>query len=407
MEQIFDQYFNQILKDNLRYPETFRFQFDTGRITLIPDVSSGLLNLIKSNKDLKYKLLQQIAKVLSDIYPTGTVDFFTDGNNIIIKYEVTFGDIPGKEIGVLANIASNLSLEELDNLCRTNPGFIKSCRQPSFWITLLKERYPQYYREDVKNWEEAYKGLVWYFENSDKRDKYYFSQRAHLNVGFWKLMIYDYYEALKLLIYGDTNKDLQNEILHILKKLTYGRDLVIVEYILKNYIISIKDIKILLLYSRNISPSIIKLYLDYGGVDNQGNQVKLSKEDVKRIYIRYKDYYTMNIETFKLLYEYFDGSYEPQHLLNQLVNMNIRTPELINYIVDRLPEDPEYLDLINWFHSAINNYDWNQMKAVWKKYGKYMRNEVNNLINYAHLEGYTSENLDKLINILIPSKENE
>src|SRR5579863_10580465 len=113
MEEEFARYFNSTLRSALRYPETFTFEFYQGKFILHPSQKSGLISLIKSNPELKLKLLKTVGNSLRKYIPSASnLVFTTDGTNLNIKFtlEELTTRIPPKEgqLQVYANIASNL-----------------------------------------------------------------------------------------------------------------------------------------------------------------------------------------------------------------------------------------------------------------------------------------------------------
>jgi len=122
-----NDYFNLILRDALRYPEKFQIEIHKDRIILYPNQPSSLLGLLIRDKPLKNNLLKIVGnfieKNVSDAYD---VSLNTDGTNIIIKWlteEVLRPKLdPRVEIGSYANIASNLDIESLNKMCRSNPN---------------------------------------------------------------------------------------------------------------------------------------------------------------------------------------------------------------------------------------------------------------------------------------------
>ena len=387
MEAKFDRYFNQVLKTHLKYPETFKIYLDTGRITLIPNQKSRLLELIKSDRQLKYQLLDQIAKVLSDVYPIGTVDFLSHGDDIIIDYSVSLTDIPIKEIGVYANIAKNLSIIEIDKMCRTNRDFNKACRNPSFWKLLVQFQFPQFYREDIKNWEKVYRGLIWYTVIKDEpfyRGQFITDKKHQDTQHFWVSLQDMYPEALKVLILNKIKLS-QDQLDHILAIFSINYEINLIKHILDNYKIDYSVLFSKFEFEFNMkNVRLMELYLNYRGIDELGNEVKLTKEDVEDVYDSYLEHGgSPNIEEFKILYDFFDGSYTPDSLLNELAKILIIKDELLEYIIDKLPDDPKNLDISNQIIDMLNSgYGIKQAKALIKRYKSYLQqDDIDNIIS--------------------------
>src|SRR5665647_470724 len=145
MESLFDEYFNRILRDHLKYPETFTLEFTDNRITLNPDQPSNLLNLIKIDPKIKQQLIDLVQSNIK-AHNIQEVYISTHGNdivfNIVYKSPYNIEEIP--EIGIYANIVSAMDLKSLNDWCRTNQKFNKYCQNNQFWIALMKERFSGY-----------------------------------------------------------------------------------------------------------------------------------------------------------------------------------------------------------------------------------------------------------------------
>src|SRR5579863_6579989 len=100
MEEEFARYFNSTLRNALRYPETFSFEFYQGKFILHPSQKSGLIDLIKSDPGLKSGLLKTVSESIRRyIASASDVVFSTDGTNLLIRFtlEKLLSKIPPKE----------------------------------------------------------------------------------------------------------------------------------------------------------------------------------------------------------------------------------------------------------------------------------------------------------------------
>src|SRR5579863_3390644 len=175
MEEEFERFFNVTWKEVLQYPETFTFEFYQGRFILHPNKRSiiDLIDLIKNNSEIKSILLKSVSELLRKYIPSASnVVFKTDGFNLIIEYQLTELQtvIPPKEyLQVYANLASNLNEEQLDTFCGFNEEFRSVCKDPIFWITVFKERYPSKYKETkmIYDWEKIYRGALHFEEQGE------------------------------------------------------------------------------------------------------------------------------------------------------------------------------------------------------------------------------------------------
>src|SRR6266496_2849282 len=140
---IFEHYFNVFLKSQLNYPETFEVEYNTNKnmIILTSNIKSGLIERLRIDDALLNEINSQLLSILQEInFHIDLVNLtLLDNTTIIIKYEVTFGEL--SEISVAANIASNLTIGEIEGLCQYNPQFINTCNQSRFWIELFKKKF--------------------------------------------------------------------------------------------------------------------------------------------------------------------------------------------------------------------------------------------------------------------------
>src|SRR5579863_1326612 len=209
MEREFQEYFNFTLRNALRYPETFTLDFYQGKFILHPSEKSGLIDLIRSNPEIKSQLLKTVSKFLRKYIPSASnVVFSTDGTNLIVNYslEELTSTIPTKSyLQAYANIASNLNVDQLNDFCTYNKEFHEVCKDPVFWITLFKERFPKRYKEikNVNNWEPLYKALLYYLDKDLEIGKLIQSNPRDIDTAvktYWNNILNEYLSGFEILI---------------------------------------------------------------------------------------------------------------------------------------------------------------------------------------------------------------
>ena len=397
MEQLFDQYFNQILRNALRYSETFEIIIDNKdrQVTLTPNQKSELLERIKSDCTLKYQLLQKLANALE--WP-GTIDFFIKDGNIIIKSEIKLEDLFIRDVSLLSNIAKDLSVKEINSLCVQNKEFQMACENPKFWQSLVRESFGGKYKDVVGDydWKKVYQGLRYYYDNKDifnedtinediipMEDSWdpmipvlsISNKKQKHRYPFWEFIYNNYYQALRVLIFGNTEFD-NVELEVVTNKIGHRSDSDLLKYIFVNYKLTNEILNNIFISE---DPEILKLYLDYQGVDSEGSPVKISNDLVGDVYddeIRDAEY--LSIEVFETLYNYLDGSWSPKSLLKVLSDMNYPNTDLVDFIVSKLPDDPKDLDLQRWLRdiidSSVDDDDKSeQIEAISNKYKEYVK----------------------------------
>lgn len=168
----FNNYFNSILKNSLKYPETFNINLNLNNreIIITSDVDSQLIQSLKNNdkllNDLSNNLLIAFQQINSDInlVRIGLIN----EKKFIIKYQVTFEAL--SQVDVMANIAENLTLLELNNLCEHDPKFRRTCESQQFWINLIVTRFGEIPKKINKNvnWKLLYRDVVEYIEYQEE-----------------------------------------------------------------------------------------------------------------------------------------------------------------------------------------------------------------------------------------------
>src|SRR5579863_43356 len=275
MEPEFERYFNSTLRNALRYPETFTFDFYQGEFILHPSQKSGLIDLIRSNPKIKQNLIENVGRSLRKYIPSASnLKFTTDGTNLIIRFtlEELFSTIePVGYLQTYANIASNLDVEQLEKMCKDLPKFKILCKDPVFWITLFKERFPSRYKppkdigipEDSYDWEQIYKAAIYYVNKNRIVDNmiisgYYQGYVSYLQI-YWRDFIYEYPEGLKYLITNEIFEFSSNDMNNLL---LFSNDAYLIKYFLDHYKITQTDLENMATkHSRDIP--IMKIIIDY------------------------------------------------------------------------------------------------------------------------------------------------
>ncbi|HLX54630.1 MAG TPA: hypothetical protein VKR58_11845 [Aquella sp.] len=259
--------------------------------------------MIKSNPQLKANLLKTVGDSLRKYIPSASnLVFTTDGTNLIIKFtlEELLTKVPPKEgqLQVYANIASNLSIDKLNDLCRTNKEFRDVCKDPVFWITLFRERFPGKYKgpkdigipEKKRDWEQIYKAAVEYSNKDAEIQRLINNERIIPTIPpmtlsfrpyqyidkdtpenqYWRGVVRRYPKSLLYLLENNIFPFSQEDIDKIL---TFSEDLQLTSYILNNYVITQKVLDAAWTYNKN--GEVHDLIVNYRGVDAAGNPVQI------------------------------------------------------------------------------------------------------------------------------------
>lgn len=159
-----DKYFNNILKNSIKYQETFdvNVDLDRSRIELTSNIYSSLINFLNKESitsiegaDITLKknitsiekiLLQGLKKVDPEL---SNVNIYTyPPNRILITLSFNKGISDMDKVAVYANIAAELDNQGIQDLCRTSPVFASACNNSLFWQEIFKKKYPKYYPYD-------------------------------------------------------------------------------------------------------------------------------------------------------------------------------------------------------------------------------------------------------------------
>lgn len=141
MITMINKYFNDVLRNNLKYPEKFTISIINNDIIFNSDIKSELIKKL-SNIDFKNQLKNimvggmKLGSSIIDINITVLSDYTF---KIILICEIKFNDI---NIDAYAQIAKHLDLDGINSLCRTDTIFNDYCNNNTFWSILIKYKYP-------------------------------------------------------------------------------------------------------------------------------------------------------------------------------------------------------------------------------------------------------------------------
>lgn len=164
-----NNYFNNVLKNYLGYPETYNIDLDSTkqRIILRPNFGDSKLFNLLSNKELRVTIEQTLLlgfkNIDNDVFNVNVYTF--KSNEIVITY--TYGDNPLnlREIGILAKLVTEYDISRINEICIINSNFAKACTEELFWWEIIKNKYPEYYKEkrtNIYNVKEVLRGLEYY-----------------------------------------------------------------------------------------------------------------------------------------------------------------------------------------------------------------------------------------------------
>jgi len=370
LDKHFDKYFNEILRDYLKYPEIFKVISDESSVTLIPDRESELLKKIKIDSKLKNQILHQIKGFLeSKNMEVQDIHFYSHGTDIIIKYTPTYLYIT--EAPLYANIYSYLSDKDLTIFCNLGGAIQKICDNQIFWIELIKNRFPQFYLEmkGGYNWKNIYIGLLAHeefindsnnfeqftldFERfrqgiSKKRNLFYHDHPEYEKYrsyyekygrnGYWikKWMEFQdgHPETVKYLIFNNLVKFGSGRISSVISKMT---DITLAKKTLLDYPLSDENFDIIFsnvadennieLFKLLLQHKNMKSFIDDGYLDEYFNDFIEDSPTLKP---------ALKPEMFELLRT---NSRDPRSYEDYLGSTDDTNLELIDYLITKLPDN--------------------------------------------------------------------
>jgi len=340
MEIEFNNYFNRVLKDHLKYPETFVITFDVNKIILISNVNSRLLDTIKVNPTLKTNLLNSLMSVLNKYYSSNTVEdvyLSTHGHreiNINFKlkpprFEVLFTEL----YSVIFSYSDSSDVQTFEG----TKEFSHIVNDPKFWITLVNNKFPEY--------------LILNEKINDYRDFYY--NMFDLDNIRYKRYTYSNRIDLKILIESLTMK-YPKIISHLIKNNQMYLD---IEYTLgPTYILD--------------DPELLKHV--YSPI---GYSISINTQYNNALYSPF-----LGPKIFDYLFIASGHSYNFKNLSSALIRLSSspsdKDKKLVNYIISRIPENISKNEL-HQFLLYISDYGFNLINIglLWNKY-KHLFNPI-------------------------------
>lgn len=285
---------NGPLKQFLKYTEKYEMSevafspYEDTTITFFPEIifrsPNTLIAMLQRDPSLKEKIRSNLLQGLQSKYPgiqNVRIILSSDDISFIIKMKpFPLGDIP--DSGIYVNIASYLSIDKLNNLCRTDKKFNQLCRNNSFWINLINKKIPGYTVPDIEkilgkkiNYENFYKGLVYskefevYFKATGddvsfyRRDEYPKWETLQIDPRTYFRGIFEYPDTLSFLIY--TNEISLDFIEYYFSTIFYYVDVDILKMIDKKFpkffdIETLEDIRSTITGQRESIPNMMEKY---------------------------------------------------------------------------------------------------------------------------------------------------
>ena len=358
------------LNNVFRFEEKFIIIKDNNSNSLIisSDIPSQFFNLIREDDELYHQFVIQIIDAFLKYFPTA-IDIhlkFVDEYTLEVSYGVTDKSIQDyfSEVGIYANIAANLNITELEELCMNNSQFNKICKSNNFWSEVIKNKYPEYLVQtiDVYDWRKVYHGLDYYINNIENilEDKQY----------IWNDFIQDYSYTFRYLVLNNiiqyNDKNIDDFIFHYIGyDDEYENELI--QYVLDTYKFSDQ------IYSDLLSTHV----------------------------------YIYNLDTMKTIYEIYKKLGKLDILrrdISETLN-DISAPidvKVLEFISDTLKIDIP-LEYLSNLYQQIEDNDENSINITLKLINKYFKNENDHIkiitITLYNIITYYEGNYNKIIKL--------
>lgn len=327
LESVFDDYFNKVLRDHLKYPEKYTIERLSDRIILKPNQTSVLLSTLKTDQLTKNQLLNLVTNTIQKELP-GTSDIYLSSNgvNIQIRFTTWYNDLYITAIELYVLVATFLDEYDLNNFCKAIPYL---CEKESFWTELIRTKYQLYYfpRTNIKyNWRHVYQGLDSFLNKVKDSDDSKLIEAAITDVSA------KYPSAMKYMILNEIEDLTHNEIKLALE---ITKDVDILFYALENKVIFIGDAIVNNIAFSNID--ILKRILRESWPQKYFNGTTPGinfKSDFLDAYLYTSVRSTQ--EQVKEYYELLDGAYTPESIGNILGKINIPL-QSVEYFLSKLP----------------------------------------------------------------------
>lgn len=357
-------YFNNILKNYLGYPETFNIKFTPNKIILKPCINSELLKMIEKDTELNQKLLNEISNQIKIHFPN-VININIESNIIIFNYDSNENLLQEKlnplgYIGVYANISYTLDPNSLNNFCSIDPKMNEICKRREFWTEMIRLRFPYYYLPNMGkyyNMEYLYKGLYLYEKIKEEKNNPLYkylsdvfilinSERIH---DLFQIILNKYPDVLEYLLNNNLINLSRADIKQILSQYFLLFDFKdIITNILLKYPID-KETYIFLIKNFYYDLQTMELLL-FGDIkDENKHYLNLNKKELGKIIIETieEDKYYLDIEEFKFYYNYIYGIYNTDFLIDFLLKFKYLQPITTEYIFNKMSDKISVDSIIN------------------------------------------------------------
>ena len=171
----FGNYFNNILRESLKYEDNFdvKVDLDSRQITLTSYGNSQLIQMLITDKKLKDKLESELLYAFQKNNPNvGYIEMrIINQNEITIEWGFSIKSF--QDLEYFSNLALNLTVNELKNLCVLNRDLERICKDKNFWIRLFNNKFgeiPDYVPKDI-NYRKFYIDILSFIEFKEKWKK--------------------------------------------------------------------------------------------------------------------------------------------------------------------------------------------------------------------------------------------
>ena len=405
MEEDFDNYFNFILRDYLKYTEKFIIRIHVivngGSVSLKSNIPSKLIKILQTDSRIRDQITSQIAKSNKDFRDVSIE--IKDNDYITINYTIVepepvrenlgvknLESIRYLDIGIYSNIISNLPEEDVNKFCLSDPYFKELCEKSSFWSEMIKQRYPEYYVElktghgKSYDWKKIYYSLLWFVREKKAYDyrkgiidrkndlligykTFNFNAYKNANLDFWINLVKKHELLLEYLINNNIIKFEQTVLEYVL---SYTENYALIKNILEKYNSYIDSETLNESFNNHIfNRPIARLFLDYRGTDSSGNPVQIDISGVRETieYVMDHDERDFSIEELDFYFQYIYPNGTTRDLIEFLEIGHVFQEKTIEYVVSKF-EGMSTEELYEILRDTIHGYKPEIFNSIFRRY---------------------------------------
>ena len=385
-----DNYFNNVLRNTLKYPERYNITFDVSkdRIILKSNQTSELIKRLlddeRSGRMDKDKLRSKIEQSLLGGFRNKNPNilnvnlYISSNNEIIITFSYGEGPLNLSEIGILSKLVVEYDDDKILELCFINKNMMKACQDPAFWWELIRLKYPQYYKINKEinyNPRKIFKGLRSFINMINSLADSTVSFRLVRNKLYYITLIENFmgnnYETFKYMILESLwkiNYINGGYMSTILSNVSFDDDWEkIIKTIINNYSYNILRSYIMDLITFDAELGIQRSIKLNEFLIHEGGKA-LSIEEILDILVDINQDDDEKLPDSPDLYKYLISKVKGTDYLDEFVSSNPNKDKIGDYILSQIPEDIDIGLIFDALLELIQMGFYGQFEKLYNKF---------------------------------------